>query len=294
MELIPAKTILARPKNALWFGNDYHMNLYRGCCHGCIYCDSRSDCYHIENFDRVRLKENAAGLLEAELRKKRKKGVVGIGAMSDTYNPFERKEQATRHALALLERYGFGVSLDTKSDLVTRDIDILQKIAKKAPVIIKFTITTTDDSLAKVIEPNVCVSSGRFLALRELSRAGIFAGVFFTPMLPFITDNEENVRSMVKLAQENGAKFIYSIFGVTLRENQRDYYYEKLDRHFPGLKQRYAQLYGSRYVCKPLRAKELYRIFVKECNERGLFYQMEDIIGAYKKQGSSMEQLKLF
>ncbi|WP_066687605.1 SPL family radical SAM protein [Christensenella intestinihominis] len=294
MELVPAKAILARPKDDSWFGNDYNMNLYRGCCHGCIYCDSRSECYGVEDFDRVRLKKNALGILESELGKKRKKGVVGVGAMSDTYNPFEKEAEATRGALELLERYGFGVALDTKSSLVLRDIDLIQKISRKSCANIKVTITTADDSLAKVIEPYAPVSSERFRTVRELGRAGIFTGVLFTPMLPYITDTEENVKEMVRLAHENGARFIFPMFGVTLRQNQRDYYYEKLDEYFPGLSRKYGNVFRGNYFCGSPQAKKLRSLFQSECRKYGLIFRMQDIIAAYKKLPPEPRQLSLF
>lgn len=294
MELVPAKTILSKPKDDSWFGNDYNMNLYRGCCHGCIYCDSRSECYHVDDFDRVRLKRGALAILERELASKRKKGVVGVGAMSDTYNPFEREVQATRGALALLGRFGFGVALDTKSPLVLRDIDLIQRIAHKASVNIKITITTADDALSKIIEPHVCPPSERFRAIRELSAAGIFTGVLMTPMLPYITDTEEDVKKMVRLAHENGARFIFPMFGVTLRQNQRDYYYRKLDEHFPGLARKYRNVYRSNYYCASPRSRQLRALFQKECGKYHLLYRMQDIVAAYKKKEPSMEQMTFF
>ena len=294
MELVPAKTILARPKDDSWFGNDYNMNLYRGCCHGCIYCDSRSECYGVEEFDRVRLKKDALQILEGELRKKRRKGVVGVGAMSDTYNPFEEKMEATRGALKLLDQYGFGVALDTKSTLVLRDIDLIERISRKHCANIKITVTTVDDSLSKVIEPYAPASSERFRAIRELSRAGIFAGVLFTPMLPYITDTEENVAEMIRLAYENGARFIFPAFGMTLRQNQRDYYYKKLDEHFPGLSRKYRSVFRSNYFCGSPQAKKLRSLFQAECKKYGLIFRMRDIIAAYKKLPPEPKQLSLF
>lgn len=204
MEFIKAKTILSKVKYGnSWYGIDYNMNLYRGCSHGCIYCDSRSNCYRIDNFDIVKGKENALQILEQELYKKREKGVVGIGAMSDTYNPLEKEYELTRGALRLLLKYGFGVSIDTKSDLILRDIDLLKEINSKNDVIVKFTITTPKDELAKIIEPRVCVSYRRLQAIKTLSDNGIFAGVMLNPVLPFITDKEEDIKELVRLASEN-------------------------------------------------------------------------------------------
>lgn len=295
MEFVKAKTILTKVKDGSeWYGVDYNMNLYRGCSHGCIYCDSRSNCYHIDNFDRVRGKENALYILEKELSKKRTKGVVGIGSMSDTYNPLEIKYEQTRGALKLISKYGFGVSIDTKSDLILRDLDLLKEINSKNNVIIKFTITTPDDKLSKIIEPNVCVSSKRLEAIKTLNDNGIFAGIMLNPVLPFITDNEEDIKTLVRLASEYGAKFIHTYMGMTLRENQRDYYFNKLEEHFIGLKSKYIKTYGDKYNCLPKNYKYLYNVFVNECNKYGVLYKMDDIIKAYKKKDASNEQISLF
>lgn len=294
MEFIEAKTIISKMKyGAQWFGIDYNMNLYKGCSHGCVYCDSRSNCYQIENFDQVRIKKNAISILEKELASKRKKGVIGIGAMSDTYNPFEQKYEVTRNALKQISKYGFGVSIDTKSDLIVRDIDLLTEIAKKNNVIIKITITTTDDQLSKIIEPHVCKTSRRLKAIRTLSQAGLFVGILMNPVFPFLTDTEENIKNMVRLAHENGAKFIHTYMSVTLRENQRVYYYQQLDKYYPGLKEQYRKQYGNQYICKPKNVKELYQVFTKECKKYGILYQMKDIINAYQ-QAESKQQLTLF
>lgn len=295
MEFIKTKSVLNKVNyGSQWFGTDYNMNLYRGCHHGCIYCDSRSQCYHIDDFDQVRGKENALTILENELMKKRKKGVIGIGAMSDTYNAFERQYQIARQALKLISKYGFGVSIDTKSDLIVRDIDVLKEINEKNDVIIKVTITTPHDDLSKIIEPNVCVSSKRFSAVKQLSDSGIFVGVLLKPVLPFITDQEEDIKQLVKLAYEAGAKFIYTYMGMTLRENQRDYYYEKLDLNFKGLKQKYIQYYGMKYNCMVPHYQRLYKIFKNECDKYGILYDMDKIIQAYQKDTQINEQLTLF
>lgn len=295
MEFIKAKTILSKVKYGNeWYGIDYNMNLYRGCSHGCIYCDSRSNCYHIENFDLVRGKENALYILEQELSKKRKKGIIGIGSMSDTYNPLEKEYEQTRGALKLISKYGFGISIDTKSDLILRDIDLLKEINSKNNVIIKFTITTPNDELSKIIEPNVCISSKRLQAIKILSDNGIFTGIMMNPMLPFITDKEEDIRYLVKLAYENGAKFIHTYMGMTLRENQRDYYFYKLDQHFIGIKEKYIKYYGDKYNCIVPNYKRLYKVFTDECIKYGILYDMKDIIKAYKKEIKSNEQITLF
>lgn len=295
MDYIPAKTILSKVKyGSEWYGIDYNMNLYRGCCHGCIYCDSRSSCYQIDNFDHVRAKEHALVLLEKELRRKNDHGVVGIGAMSDTYNPFEQSEELTRNALKLLKQYNFGVSIDTKSDLILRDLDLLKEINEQNNVIVKMTITTADDALCHIIEPHVTVSSRRFEAIRQLNEAGIFAGIMLNPILPYITDSEENIIAMVEQASVAKAKFIHTYGGMTCREKQREYYYQKLDEHFPGLKEKYQRVYGNSYLCKAPNAKRLYRIFKEECQKYHILYRMSDIIKAYKKEIKTQEQLTLF
>ena len=295
MKFVKTKTILTKVKYGnSWFGIDYNMNLYRGCMHGCIYCDSRSNCYHIENFDIVRGKENALSILEQELSKKKEKGVIGIGAMSDTYNPNELKYEETRKALKLILKYGFGVSIDTKSDLIMRDIDLLKEINAKNNVIIKFTITTPYDKQSKMIEPHVCVSSKRLAAIKTLSQNGIFVGILMNPVLPFITDKEEDIKELVRLAYENGAKFIHTYMGVTLRENQREYYFDKLEEYYPDLKEKYIKYYGNRYNCTVPNFKRLYKIFTEECDKYGILYNMKDIIAAYKKEIKKSEQITLF
>ncbi|MCI9093126.1 MAG: radical SAM protein [Coprobacillus sp.] len=295
MKTILAKTILTKNKYPhYWFGNDYNINLYRGCHHGCIYCDSRSECYQNDDFDTVKVKKDALIILQKELAKKRNKGVVGIGAMSDSYNLFENEMEITRGALKLLKDYHFGVSLETKSDLVTRDIDLFLDIQRYNDVIVKLSITTVDDQLSQIIEPHAPVSSLRFQALKKLSDAGIYTGILIHPILPFITDTEENIKAMVKRAHENGAKFIHAYFGVTLRDRQRDYFYQNLEYNFPGLKDKYMKCYGQHYQCFSKNRNHLEYIFKKECQKYGILYKMEDIIQAYKTKQTKTEQLSLF
>lgn len=291
MEFVQAKTILQKASHGEeWFGIDYNMNLYKGCCHKCIYCDSRSNCYQVDDFDRVRAKKNEIEILNQELKSKRKKGVIGIGAMSDTYNPFEKEYEITRNALKLISYYNFGVSIETKSNLIARDIDLFKEINSKANVILKFTITSADDNLSKIIEPGVSVSSERLKAMKKLSDNGLFVGTLLTPIIPFITDSEENIRDVIRLSAENGAKFVFSMGGVTLRENQREYFYEQLDKSFPKFKEKYIRTYGNNYFCYPLN-KNLENVFKEECEKYGLLYKMKDIIKAYKKENSEQEQL---
>ena len=294
MEFVSAKTMISGyAEHNPWFGNNYNMNIYKGCCHGCIYCDSRSECYRIDNFDVVRAKKDALALINKELKSKKRTGVIGTGAMSDPYNPFEKEYSLTRGALELINIHGFGVSIATKSDLITRDIDILKKIKSHSPVLIKITITTCDDELCKKIEPNVGVASKRFSAIKELSGNGIFVGILLMPVLPFLEDNEDNISGIVNLAHENGAKFIYPAFGVTLRQNQRYWYYEKLDENFPGIKQKYIQQFRNDYECRSPKSKELWNVFQRQCDRFGILYKMEDIIAAYKS-GYKDNQISMF
>lgn len=295
MELIPAKTIVTKNKDSSWFGSDYNMNLYRGCCHGCIYCDSRSSCYGVEEFDRVRAKADALRIVRDDLRRKVKKGVVGSGAMSDPYNPFEKEAELTRHSLELLDAFGFGVSMLTKSNLILRDIELYQMIAEHSPVNCMLTVTTTDDSLAQKIEPQAPLPSERLRTIKALSAAGLFTGIVMTPILPYLEDSVSNVRAMAEAARETGARFVYPLFGVTLRDNQRLYYLEALERLFPGekLREKYETRYGSRYYCASGNSRKLFHILEEECRKYGILCRMQDIIHAYKKH-YKYEQLSLF
>lgn len=295
IEAIPAKQIIQPVKfdNSKWFGIDYNMNLYRGCSHGCIYCDSRSETYHIKDFDCVRYKENAIEILCHELCTKRKKGVIGIGAMSDTYNPFEKQLCITREALKLIEKYQFGVSIDTKSPLVLRDTSILKSIGEHNSAIVKVTITTSNDELSKKIEPNVAASSERFNAVKELNEAGVFCGILLTPMLPFLTDSETEIRSIVRQAHLAKAKFIFTLYGMTMRDGQREYFYQRLKKFAPELVDKYQRTYRLSYICDSPNKNICKQILKEECKRYGILTEMSDIIAAYKKS-DSYTQLSLF
>ena len=292
METVPAKHLLQKTRSPAWFGTEYNLNLYRGCCHGCIYCDSRSECYRIDDFDRVRAKENAIPLLRQELAAKRQTGVVSLGAMSDSYNPFEEGQRLTRQALGLFLRHGFGAAIATKSDLITRDRALLAELSAQAPVIVKFSLSTADEGLAARVEPRAPSPARRLRALEQLSAAGVFAGVLLMPVLPLLEDDPDQVVELVRRAADAGARFVYPAFGVTLRQNQRAHYYRQLDRHFPGLAERYRDLYGDAYWCASPRHRELYGVFSVACQRRGLLYTMEEIVRAYKPPRA--EQLSLF
>lgn len=294
METIPAKSIVIRmKKGAQWFGADYNMNIYRGCSHGCIYCDSRSSCYRNDNFDTIKVKENALQIIRDDLRRKVRRGVIATGAMSDPYNPLEQTLCLTRNALELCNAFEFGVAVDTKSPLVTRDLDILRDIKGHSPVIVKMTITTADDGLCGKLEPHVPVSSERFKALGELADGGIYCGVLMMPILPFINDTQDNICEILNMAKDSGAKFVYPAFGMTLREGNREYYYEKLDGLFPGVSKKYMSKYGDRYQCTSPGARKLWDVFKNRCEVLGLSYSMTDITRQYKL-GYVDRQMTLF
>ena len=226
---ITAKVLLSHMKQPDdWFGLRYNMNLYRGCQHQCIYCDSRSLCYGIEDFADILVKENAIDLLRKELAGKRVKGTIGTGSMNDPYMPLEAKIGLTRRALEVIAEFRFPVHVLTKGDLVLRDLDLLQRISEIYAAV-SFTITTADDALARKLEPGAASPSARFRAMRTLADHGILSGVTMMPILPFIEDSEENIAEIVRQAHESGASYIIPAFGMTLRDRQRAYYYDKLD-----------------------------------------------------------------
>ncbi len=282
MEYIPARHLLHRSRSTEWFGTDHTMNIYRGCCHGCLYCDSRSDCYQIGEFDKVRAKADALRVLRDDLARKVRPAFICTGSMSDPYNPFEEELLLTRHALELIDAYDCGVAIATKSDLIVRDIDILTSIQGHSPVICKLTVTTTDDALAEKLEPNAPSPGRRLAALEKLSGAGLFSGVLLMPVLPFLEDSDENVLAVVDRAAKAGARFIYPALGVTMRQGQREHFLDGLERAFPGrgLKERYLRQYGDRYQCASPRAQALWRAFTGACRERGILYEMRSIIRA--------------
>ena len=279
MEFAQAKQLLTPVKVGMkdFFYADWNMNLYRGCCHGCIYCDSRSLCYHLDHFDTVRPKENALALLESEMRSKRKPGVITMGAMSDPYNPLEEDLHLTHGALELMLRHGFGAAFTTKSALCARDADLLAAIARRAPVCARLTITCAEDALCQRIEPDVSPSSQRFAALEQLSQAGVYAGVWLNPVLPFITDTEENIVSILRQTAAAGGKFVVCFFGMTLRSGNREYYLDALQRDFPGIREKYLSTFGNAYECTAPNAQRLYEVFKAECTRLGLAWRFRDV-----------------
>ena len=270
MHFVKAKGILSSQNG---------MNLYRGCTHGCIYCDSRSRCYHMDHdFEDIEVKENAIELLERSLRSKRKKCMIGTGAMTDPYIPAELELGNVRRALELIHKYGFGVTLQTKSDRILRDMDLLCKINEATKCVVQMTLTTYDDDLCRKIEPNVCTTSERVRVLKELRDAGIPTIVWLCPILPFINDTVENIAGIMDYCTD--AK-VYGVIcfgmGLTLREGNREYFYRQLDRYFPGLKERYIYEYGSQYEVRSRNHESLMKLFRDKCDESGIKYNIEEI-----------------
>ena len=255
------------------------MNLYRGCTHGCIYCDSRSECYGFtHDFEDVEIKQNAPELLEVALRRKRARCMIGTGSMCDPYLPLEKTERLTRRCLEIIDRYGFGAAVLTKSDLVLRDIDLFQSIHRKAKCVVQMTLTNCDEALCRVLEPNVATTRRRVEALLELKKAGIPTVVWLTPLLPFVNDTEANVRGLLAYCEEADVKGILTFgAGMTLRNGDREYYYQKLDEYFPGLKQRYIQTYGNAYELQSPDAPRLHGLMREFCAERGVLFGAEPV-----------------
>lgn len=254
------------------------MNIYRGCLHGCIYCDSRSLCYQMNHkFEDIEVKANAVGLLENTLRRKRNKCMIGTGAMSDPYMPIEEKLGNMRKCLEVIERYGFGVTMITKSTKVLRDLDLLKKINEKSKCIVQMTLTTYDEDLCRIVEPNVETTYERFRALEILRDNGIPTVVWLCPILPFINDTEENIRGILDYCVRAKVKGIINFdMGVTLRDGNREYFYKKLDEHFPGLKEKYIRMYGNSYQLSSPNSRQLNMIYKSECIKNGIMCDVNE------------------
>lgn len=274
------------------------MNLYRGCTHGCIYCDSRSACYQINHsFEDIEVKENALELLEDALRRKRKKCMVGTGAMTDPYIPLEKKLLYTRRSLELIEQYGFGAAVLTKSDLILRDLDILLKIHEKTRCVVQMTLTTYDEKLCRRLEPHVCTTRERVKVLKVMQEHGIPTVVWLCPILPFINDTEENISGIIELCAEAG---VYGILcfdmGLTLREGNREYFYRQLDKEFPGLKERYIRTYGNQYQISSPHRSGLMSLFREKCRTYGIEMNMDrlwDFLRRFEEKQDA-QQMSLF
>ncbi len=289
MHYVKAKGILSS-KNG--------MNLYRGCSHGCIYCDSRSSCYHMEHaFEDIEVKENAVELLAYALKHKRKKCMIATGSMTDPYIPLEMEIGNVRKALALILEYGFGFTVITKSDRILRDLDLLQQINEQTKCVVQMTLTTYEEALCRKIEPNVCTTRKRFAVLKRLRDAGIPTVVWLSPVLPYLNDTEANISGILDLCAEAG---VYGVIcfgmGLTLREGNRAYFYKQLDRLFPGLKELYMEKYADQYVIESPNSRRLMQLFHETCSARHMVHQNEQIftyLQTFEEKGSA-EQLTLW
>ncbi len=286
MHFVRAKGILSS-KNG--------MNIYRGCTHGCIYCDSRSKCYHMEHdFEDIEVKENAIELLEYSLTHKRKKCMIGTGSMTDPYIPLEMKTENIRKTLELIYRYGFGFTVITKSSRILRDIDLLQKINEKAKCVVQMTMTTYSEELCRKIEPNVSTTRERFETLKKLNEAGIPTVVWLSPILPFINDTSANISGILDMCIE--AK-VYGVLcfgmGLTLREGNREYFYQQLDKYFPAMKEQYMRFFGDRYVVESPNNSVLMKLFHKKCEENGIVHNNDHIFNYLNTFEEKEENLQL-
>ncbi len=272
------------------------MNIYRGCQHGCIYCDARSDCYQMDHlFEDIAVKENALDLLETALKAKRKPCMIGFGSMSDPYIPLENDLKMTRKALELIEKYGFGVAIQTKSSRILRDMDVLKRIHDRSKAVVQMTLTTYDEALCRILEPNVSTTKQRVEALKAFQAAGIPTVVWLCPILPFINDTEENIRGILECCADAGVKGILNFgMGVTLRSGDREYFYEKLDKYFPGMKQRYIRSFGNAYEVPSPRNKELMKLFHSTCQEQGILHDNNEIFRYMSRLEEKSDQMSFF
>lgn len=287
MHFVNAKGILSA-------GNG--MNIYRGCTHGCIYCDSRSKCYGFTHeFEDIEVKQNAPQLLEQTLRSKRKKCMIGTGAMCDPYMHCEEKLQLTRRCLELIDRYEFGLAIQTKSSRILRDLDLLKSINQKAKCVVQMTLTTFDEELCKILEPNVCTTKERFETLKIMRDHGIPTVVWLSPILPFINDTRENIEGILDYCVQAKVHGIICFgMGVTLREGDREYFYAALDRHFPGLHSKYHNTYGYAYQVSSPNNAELMKIFRQTCLQHGILHDINDCFSYLHEFPEKYEQMSLF
>lgn len=290
MHYVDAKGIL------IGSGGHYGMNIYRGCTHGCIYCDSRSRCYQFTHqFEDIEVKQNAPELLEAALRSKRKKCMIGTGAMSDPYMHCEEQLRLTRRCLEIILKYGFGAAVQTKSDRILEDIDLLDKINQDTKCVVQMTLTTFDDQLCQIIEPNVCNTKRRIEVLAEMQKRGIPTVAWLTPILPFINDTAENINAILEECIRVGVKGIICFdMGVTLRDGDREYFYAALDKHFPGMKQKYIERYGNSYEVSSPKARELMTIFKNTCREHDILCTPNECFGYLNEFPEKYKQTSIF
>ena len=277
-------------------GNDLGMNIYRGCTHGCIYCDSRSLCYQFtHDFEDVEVKINAPELLEKALKSKRRKCMIATGSMSDPYMHCEKDLRLTRKCLEIIYRHGFGAAVQTKSDLILDDIDLLEKINNDTKCVVQMTLTTWDEDLCRIVEPNVCTTRRRIEVLEQMQKRGIPTVVWLTPILPFINDTEENITAILNECVRLGVKGIICFdMGLTLRDGDREYYYAALDRHFPGMKERYIRAYGNSYEVPSPNSRRLMGIFRKLCRENSIIHDPMECFEYMREFPEDKKQISIF
>ena len=287
MHFVQAKGLLSKNNG---------INIYRGCSHGCIYCDSRSKCYGFTHrFEDIEVKENAPELLERALKSKRKRCMIGTGAMCDPYLHAEETLGLTRKCLSLIDKYEYGVAIQTKSTRILRDMDILKSINEKAKAVVQMTLTTYDEELCRIIEPNVSTTKERFEALMQFKEAGIPTMVWISPILPFINDTEDNILGILKYCIEAEVKgIIFFGMGVTLREGDREYFYHALDRNFPGMKHKYIGTYGNAYNLPSPNEKKLMEHIRNECIKAGIMCSVEDCFSYLHELPEKYVQQSLF
>lgn len=273
-----------------------NMNLFRGCTHGCIYCDSRSQCYQLNHtFEDIEVKENALEILESQLARKRKPCMITTGAMTDPYIQLEERLQITHQSLELIEKYGFGVSIQTKSSRILRDLDLLKRINQQTKVVVQMTLTTYDEVVCKKLEPYVSTTYERFETLKVFQENSIPTVVWLSPILPFINDSEENLAGILDYCLKAGVKGIMCFgFSMTLREGNREYFYQKLDQHFPGMKQKYQQAFGNQYICNSPNHTRLMKQFIEFCQKHQIRWRTEEVFAYLKKFEQTEQQLSLF
>lgn len=290
MHFVDAKGILTNN------GGFVGMNIYRGCTHGCIYCDSRSKCYRFTHpFEDIEVKRNAPELLETALRSRRKKCMIGTGSMSDPYMHCEEELGLTRRCLEIILRYGFGAAIQTKSDRILRDLDLLEAINAQAKCVVQMTLTTYDDALCRILEPHVCNTKRRIEVLAQMQERGIPTIVWLTPVLPFINDTQENIRQILEECVRVGVKGIICFdMGLTLREGDREYYYSALDKHFPGMTKRYIETYGNSYELPSPHAAALMALLRDTCAQHGILGTPQECFSYLQALPEKNTQISMF
>ena len=290
MHFVEAKGILTANSGR------YGMNIYRGCTHGCIYCDSRSRCYRFTHpFEDIEVKQNAPELLEKALKSKRNRCMIGTGSMADPYMHCEEELRLTRKCLEIINKYGFGVAIQTKSDRILQDMDLLDEINKNAKCVVQITLTTFDDRMCSIIEPNVCNTKRRIEVLEKMNERGIPTVVWLSPILPYINDTKENITEIInECARVNVKGIICFGMGLTLREGDREYYYDALDKHFPGLKQKYIEKYKNAYELPSPDSKNLMKLFRDMCIQNGIMYKPDECFNYMNTMPDTYSQISLF